>query len=98
MNWEFGARHVILLFSANQQVSLKNIFESFWGNFERTFDNFAQDNIFLLVAIDVFNAKSTNWYANDGTSFEGNKIKHVTSQCELLTQIINSFMTEAVII
>ena len=35
-----------------------------------------------------FNAKSTNWCANDQTSFEGNKIEHITSQFGL-RQIIN---------
>ena len=35
-----------------------------------------------------FNAKSTNWCANDKNSFEGNKIEHVTSQFGL-SQIIN---------
>ena len=41
-----------------------------------------------MVAVGDFNAKSTNWCANDRTSFEGNKIEHITSQFGL-SQIIN---------
>ena len=41
-----------------------------------------------MIAIGDFNAKSTNWCANDRTSFEGNKIEHITSQFGL-NQIIN---------
>ena len=48
----------------------------------------ASNNPFLLVAIGDFNAKSTNWCTNDQTSFEGNKIEHITSQFGL-SQIIN---------
>ena len=66
----------------------QNIFESFCENFERTLDNIGQNNIFLLVAIGVFNAKSANWCVNNQTSFERNKIEHLTSQYGL-SQIIN---------
>ena len=41
-----------------------------------------------MVAIGDFNAKSTNWCANDRTSFEDNKIEHITLQFGL-SQIIN---------
>ena len=76
---------VVLYRSPSQS---QDIFESFCENFERTLDNLAQNNPFLLVAIGDFNAKSTNWCANDQTSFEGNKIEHITSQFGL-RQIIN---------
>ena len=66
----------------------QEVFESFCENFERTIDNLVQNSPFLLVAIGDFNAKSTNWCANDRTSFEGNKIEHITSQFGL-SQIIN---------
>ena len=48
----------------------------------------AQRNPFLLTAIGDFNAKSSNWYNKDKTSFEGNTIENVTSQLGL-HQIIN---------
>ena len=76
---------VVLYRSPSQS---QDVFESFCENFERTLDNLAQNNPFLLVAIGDFNAKSTNWCANDRTSFEGNKIEHITSQFGL-SQIIN---------
>ena len=57
----------------------QDVFERFCENFERTLDNLAQNNHFVLVAIGDFNAKSTNWCANNRTSFEGNKIEHITS-------------------
>ena len=63
---------VVLYRSPSQS---QDVFESFCENFERTLDNLAQNNPFLLVAIGDFNAKSTNWCANDRTSFEGNKIE-----------------------
>ena len=42
--------------SQSQDVS-----ERFYENIERTLDNLAQNNPFVLVAIGDFNAKSTNW-------------------------------------
>ena len=48
----------------------------------------ASNNLFLLVAIGDFNAKSIDWYTNDQTSFEGNKTEHITLQFGL-SQIIN---------
>ena len=68
---------VVLCRSPSQS---QDVFESFCENFERTLDNLAQNNPFLLVAIGDFNAKSTNWCANDQTSFEDNKIEYITSQ------------------
>ena len=66
----------------------QDVFESFCENFKRTLDNLAQNNPFLLIAIGDLNAKPTNWFANDQTSFEGNKIEHITLQLGL-GQIIN---------
>ena len=70
------------------QSQSQDVFESFCENFERTLHNLAQNNPFLLVALGAFNTKSTNWCANDQSSFEGNKIEHLTSQFGL-SQIIN---------
>ena len=43
---------------------------------------------FLLTAIGDFNAKSSNWYNKDKSSFEGDTIDNVTSQLGL-HQIFN---------
>ena len=53
-----------------------------------TLEFLTQKNPFLLTAIGDFNAKSSNWYNKDKTSFEGNTIENVTSQLGL-HQIIN---------
>ena len=45
-------------------------------------------NPFLIVAIGDFNAKSSNWYTGDTTTFEGSKTEAITSQFGL-KQIIN---------
>ena len=44
-----------------------------------TLELLAQKNPFLLTAIGDFNAKSSNWYNEDKTSFEDNTIENVTS-------------------
>ena len=43
----------------------QDIFETFADNFELTFDSVINKNQFLIVALDDFNAKTTNWYKND---------------------------------
>ena len=62
--------------------------ETFADNFAMTLELLAQKNPFLLTAIGDFNAKSSNWYNKDKTSFEGNTIENLTSQLGL-HQIIN---------
>ena len=63
-------------------------FETFADNFEMTLELLTQKNLFLLTAIGDFNAKSSNWYNKDKTSFECNTIENVTSQLGL-HQIMN---------
>ena len=43
----------------------QDIFETFADNFELTFDSVINKNQFFIVALDDFNAKTTNWYKND---------------------------------
>ena len=49
----------------------KHPFETFADNLELTLDTLSYNNTFLIVAVDDFNAKTTNWYKNDTTSYEG---------------------------
>ena len=63
-------------------------FENFCNNFELTLDAVSATNPFLIVAIGDFNAKSSNSYTGDTTTFEGSKIEAITSQFGL-KQIIN---------
>ena len=83
-----GTGHVISLFFIDHQVSLKTFLKDFLKILKESEITLCKINPFLLVAIGDFNAKSTNWCANDQTNFEGNKIEHITSQCGL-SQIIN---------
>ena len=63
-------------------------FKNFCNDFELTLDAVSANNPFLIVAIGDFNAKSSNWYTGDTTTFEGSKIEAITSQFGL-QQIIN---------
>ena len=53
-----------------------------------TLELLAQENLLLLTTIGDCDDKSSNWYNKYKTSFEGNTIKHVTSQFGL-HQILN---------
>ena len=46
----------------------RDIFETFADNFELTLDTIVNKNPFLIVALGIFNAKTTNWYKNDTNS------------------------------
>ena len=63
-------------------------FENFCNNFELTLDAVSGTNLFLIVAISDFNAKSRNWYTGDTTAFKGSKIDGTTFQFGL-QQIVN---------
>ena len=43
-------------------------------------DALSSNNRFLTVMIGDFNAKSSNWYLNDISSFEGSQIEFLVSQ------------------
>ena len=62
--------------------------ETFGDNFKMTLGILAQKYPFWITAIGGFNAKSTNWYNKDKTTFEGNTIDNITSQLGL-HQLIN---------
>ena len=63
-------------------------FENVCNNSELTLDAVSATNLFLIVAIGNFSAKSNNWYTGDTTTFEGSTIEAITSQFGL-QQIIN---------
>ena len=58
-------------------------FESFINNFELNLDSIKTNNPFLTVILGDFNAKSSLWYNNDITTYEGSKTDGVTSQFRL---------------
>ena len=59
------------------------VFEKFAGNFELNLDKIANKNSYLIVILGDFNAKSSNWYKHDTTTYEGSKIDATTSQFDL---------------
>ena len=63
-------------------------FQEFKSNLEINLDVLSANNPFLIVIIGDFNAKSTNWYLNDVTRFEGLKIEFLASQFAM-SQVIN---------
>ena len=66
-------------------------FESFINNFELNLDSVMVNNPFLTVVLGDFNAKTSLWYNNDITTYEGSEIDGVTSLFEL-EQIIKEPM------
>ena len=62
--------------------------ENVCNNLELTLDTVSATKPILIVAIDDFNAKSSNWYTGDTTTSEGSKIEAITSQFGL-QQILN---------
>ena len=63
-------------------------FQEFKSNLEINLDVLSANNPFLIVIIGDFNAKSSNWYLNDVTRFEGLKIEFLASQFAM-SQVIN---------
>ena len=56
------------------------MFLKFADNFEFNLDNVTNKNPYLIVMLGDFNAKSSNWYKHDTTTYEGSKINARTSQ------------------
>ena len=55
-------------------------FEKFSENLERNLDRLFWNNPFLVVVIEDFNVKSSNWYYHDKSSSEGNAVDTITKQ------------------
>ena len=54
-------------------------FETFTEDLELNLENLVQKDPFLVVAMGDFNAKSSNWFCQDKTNFEGDAIENLTS-------------------
>ena len=78
--------NIIALYRSPSQS--QDDFETFSDNFELTLETLAQKSSFLTTIIGDSNAKSSNWYSHDKTSFEGSTIESITSQFGL-HQLIN---------
>ena len=62
-------------------------FQELKSNLETNIDVLSTNNSFLTDMIDDLNAKSSNWYLNDITSFEGSQIEFLASQF-VVSQVI----------
>ena len=49
-------------------------FDSFLDNLKLNLDAMTDNNLFLVVAISDFNARSSSWCINDKSNYEGTKI------------------------
>ena len=69
-------------------IQTQDIFEIFADNFGLILDSIMSKNLFVIVVLDDFNAKTTNWHKNDLGSYESLKTDVITSEFGL-QQIIN---------
>ena len=57
-----------------------DIFETFADNLELNLDTIANENPYLIVILGDFNAKLSNWFKHDKTTYKCSKIEAITSQ------------------
>ena len=60
-----------------------DVFEKFADNFELNLDKVTNKDPYLIVFLGDFNAKSSNWYKYDTTTYQGSEIDDITSQLGL---------------
>ena len=72
-----GGKLCSLLCFYRSPSQTQDIFEIFA---DITLDSVINKNLFLIVALGDFNAKTANWYKNDMNLYEGLKINTITSQ------------------
>ena len=70
--------YIIAFYSSPSQP--EDIFEKSFEKTKLNLDSLFQGNLFSVVLIGDFHAKSKNWYKNDECSFEGNNIEDVRSK------------------
>ena len=67
---------------------LQDLLESFKENLELNLEPAVQNNPFLIILLDDFNAKSSNWCKNDIATTKGKARENISSQFGL-HQMIN---------
>ena len=58
-------------------------FDSFLDNLKLNLDAMTDNNPFLVVAIGDFNARSSSWFINDKSNYEGTKIDSSATEYDL---------------
>ena len=61
--------------------------------FQRNFHTLLATNPFSIVAIAVFNLKSSNWYTSDTTTYECSKIEAITSHNLDYSKLLMNLLT-----
>ena len=83
-----GRKMCYFLYLYRSPSQTRDIFETFVDKLELTLDTLTNKNPFLIVAIGDFNAKITNRYNNDTTSYKGLQIDAIICQFGLHQLII----------
>ena len=78
----------LLAKTAKTPIQNRDEFEKLLENLESSIDHMADKNLYMMVVLGDFNAKSNSWYANDNTNIEGSKIDILTASFGF-NQIIN---------
>ena len=75
-------------------------FQIFTNNLELILDKIFEANLFLVIALEDFNAKLSQWYKNDKTTIEGSKSESLTSQYGLkkITHHLLTYLTTRLLI
>ena len=71
--------NITLIYRSPSQSSEE--FDKFLSNFEFLLDYIANRNPFVSIIIGDFNARSSNWFSSDKTTYKGKKLESLTSQC-----------------
>ena len=67
---------------------MHDIHETLADNLELNLDTIANKSRYLIVILRKFNAKSSNWYKHDKTTYKGSKIEAIISQFGLKQVIL----------
>ena len=75
-------------------------FQIFTNNLELILDKIFEANPFLVIALEDFNTKLSQWYKNDKTTIEGSKSESLTSQYGLkkITHHLLTYLTTRLLI
>ena len=77
---KFGYKFCKIVSLCRSPNQYQDEFEIFTNNLELILDKIFETNPFLVIALEDFNAKLSQWYKNDKTTTEGSKIANFTSQ------------------
>ena len=77
---KFGYKFCKIVSLCRSPNQYQDEFEVFTNNLELILDKIFETNPFLVISLEDFNAKLSQWYKNDKITTEGSKIANFTSQ------------------